>query len=93
MSESNETPTIDPEKEPEYVGAYSARVAPDCQNHDGETKDDVEQCGEWSTHTVVMFDGSELYQLAMCDECGEPQDVDYHEREWSGELLPPEVEA
>jgi len=39
---SREIPTIEPEKEPEYVGAHSALAAEECQNWVGETTDDVD---------------------------------------------------
>jgi NAD-dependent SIR2 family protein deacetylase len=81
-----ETPTIEPEKEPEYVGAHSALAAEQCQNWIGETTDEVEQCEREATHTVVMFHGK-LSEIAMCDRCGEPEDVDDYEREWTGEVL------
>jgi hypothetical protein len=86
MSETeSKIPTIDPEIEPEYVGAHSALHNERCQNWCGETVDDVEQCGDDATHTVVMYNGS-LHEIAMCDDCGEPQDVDSHERKWTGEV-------
>lgn len=90
--EDNTIPTIDPEKEPEYVGAHSAISNSECQNYYGETRDDVQQCGEPATHTVVMFDGNKLAQVAMCDSCGEPEDT-ADDREWSGEALSPETEV
>lgn len=77
-------PEIDPRKEPEYVGAHSEITNPTCQNWVGETRDDVEQCGAEATHTVVMKSGGGLSEIAMCDDCGEPDDLDGHEREWSG---------
>lgn len=85
MSE-REIETIDPEIEPEYVGAHSALSSSLCQNWMGDTPSEMEQCEVPATHTVVMFDGKGLCEIAMCDECGEPQDVDFHEREWSGEV-------
>lgn len=86
---TKETKTIAPEREPEYVGAHSARVNPDCQGWHQNDEGEMEQCGECSTHTVVMFSGDRLHQIAMCDDCGEPEDVDNHEREWTGDLLDP----
>lgn len=77
--------TIDPDVEPEYVGAYSALAAERCQNWKGEQPDGVEQCNGRATHTVVMYTGK-LHKIAMCESCGEPDDVDHHEREWTGEL-------
>lgn len=84
--EAQQIPTIDPEKEPEYVGAHSAITHTECQNWQGETRDDVTKCGDKPTHTVVMFDGKKLMQIAMCDDCGEPEDV-VDDREWSGDVV------
>jgi len=81
-----EIPTIDPEKEPEYVGVHSAIVNETCQNYIGETVDDIEPCAEPATHTVVMADASGATEIAMCDDCGEPEDVDGG-RVWSGEVV------
>jgi hypothetical protein len=82
--------TISPEKEPEYVGAHSALADERCQNWQ-DAAPDVErfsptQCDRDATHTVVMADENGIREVAMCDECGEPEDVDYHEREWTGEV-------
>lgn len=82
--ERDTIPTIAPEKEPEYVGAHSG--LPDdqevCGNWTGSTPSEMAACVAEATHTVVMYDGS-LVEIAMCDDCGEPQDVDDHDREWS----------
>lgn len=82
----NTIPMPDPEKEPEYVGVHSAITHPTCQYTTGETREDVEACGEDATHTVVMFEGKKLRQVAMCDDCGEPEDA-ADDREWSGDVI------
>lgn len=78
--------TIEPEKEPEYVGAHSSIIGAKCQHWLGETRADIEQCGDEPTHTIVMWTGTKLAQMASCDDCGEPEDVDDQEREWTGEV-------
>lgn len=81
-------PTIDPQKEPEYVGAFSGLSAEWCQNYIGETRDEIEKCGNEATHTVVMASGSGAHEIAMCDECGEPEDAEVRtEREWTGRVI------
>jgi len=85
---ATDIPTIDPEKEPEYVGAFSAKAAEHCQNYLGETRDEIEQCGREATHTVVMASKTGTHEIAMCDECGEPDDAEVRtERKWTGELI------
>lgn len=87
--DKTEIETVAPELEPEYVGAHSSLVNETCQNFIGEYQEDVEACGNEATHTVVMWSGS-MHQIAMCDDCGEPEDVLLHEndeREWTGELV------
>lgn len=74
--------TIEPEKEPEYVGAHSGLDADQCENWVGEFEETIDQCGGDATHTVVMYSGK-LHEIAMCDDCGEPDDVADWEREWS----------
>jgi hypothetical protein len=91
MSETEPTdddriPTIAREKEPEHVGVHSAIVSETCQNYYGERQSDVQQCGEPATHTVVMWSGSRLAQVAMCDQCGDPESAP-DDREWSGEVV------
>lgn len=78
MSEhiTNEIPEVEPEHEPEYVGAHSGRARDYCSNWVGDSPREVTRCDEESTHTVVMRSpNGELSEIAMCDECGEPQDV------------------
>ncbi len=77
-------PTVDPEVEPEYVGAHSGLSDGQdvCKYWDGETREDIDQCGNPATHTIVMYDGS-LHEIAMCDSCGEPDDIDDLPREWT----------
>lgn len=83
----NEIPTIDPEIEPEYVGAYSGLADERCCNWFGETTHTLGECGQEATHSVVMASGSKLSVIAMCDDCGEPNDVRATDREWSGEVV------
>lgn len=83
-SEPERIPTIDPEVEPEYVGAHSGRVNVQCQEYHGETRDEIERCGNFSTHTIVMESESGVHEIAVCDDCGEPEDVDADDRVWSG---------
>ena len=87
---SQKLETIDPEIEPEYVGAHSARVSPQCQDiHDANGRGEPfepEQCENWSTHTIVMKDEGGLHEPAMCDNCGEPDDVNPYEQKWAGEI-------
>ena len=83
---SAERENIAPEVEPEYVGAHSALTDERCQHHPNVGGRDPSRCDRIATHTVVMADGSGIHEVAMCDECGEPDDVDSHERRWSGEL-------
>ena len=68
--------TVEPEHEPEYVGAYSEPKNEECQNWVGEYVEDVEQCEDTATHTIVMRspDGK-MHEIATCDDCGEPEDV------------------
>lgn len=75
-------PTIDPEKEPEYVGAHSAVNKEQCTHYVGEFREDITRCENAATHTIVMYDGS-LHEMASCDECGQPEDVTVTGREWS----------
>lgn len=84
-----EPPTADPEAEPEYVGAHSAVVADECQEwKDAEPESErfvPTKCGAEPTHTIVMKDASGLTELAMCDDCGEPEDVAATDRQWSAD--------
>lgn len=68
------------EAEPEYVGAHSNPVEDECVQWSGNPP---EPCGRQATHTVVMYDG-ELHEVASCDKCGEPGDVEDFDRRWSG---------
>ena len=87
VSNEQEIQTIDPEKEPEYVGVHSALVAAECQHWVGETTEEIGCCEDEATHTVVMWTGTRLVQIASCDDCGEPDDLDAHDREWTGEVV------
>lgn len=89
MSQSqSDIPTVAPEQEPEYVGAFSALAAEWCQNYIGESREEVQKCGNEATHTVVMASGSGAHTIAMCDECGEPEDAEVQtERKWTGEVI------
>lgn len=79
MTQKTEILTVEPEYEPEYVGAHSEPTGDECCNWQGEYQEDVEQCGDDATHTVVMRSpNGTLSEIPMCDECGEPQDVDAH---------------
>lgn len=79
--------TVDPEIEPEYVGAHSGVTNDECQEwEDAEPEADrfvPTQCGDEATHTVVMKSENGLHEIAMCDGCGEPDDVTATDREWS----------
>lgn len=79
---------IPPEKEPEYVGAHSAltdeRCANICAANGPDGAFEPERCENAATHTVVMADGNGVHEIAMCDGCGERDDVDGEGREWSG---------
>lgn len=83
-SQSNRD-VVDPETEPEFVGAYSRTRHDSCRAF-VETDDGHERCGDDATHTIVLYDGSKLAQLAACDEHGDPRDVEAYDREWSTEL-------
>lgn len=77
-------PPYDPEIYPEYVGSHSALSAETCECYPEIVPNVRERCGADATHTVVMFSGDGVSEVAMCDECGEPDDVDDAPREWSG---------
>ncbi len=65
--------------EPEYVGAFSEPVADRCFERKGDFVEELEQCSNDATHTVVMRSPSGvLHEVAMCDECGEPEDAAKH---------------
>jgi len=86
----SELSTLPPEKEPEYVGAHSDADAAECRNwlephEDGD-------CGRPATHTVVMYHGG-LSEIAMCDGCGEPEDVESWDRVWSADRDDPHPHA
>lgn len=85
---TSEIQEIDPEHEPEYVGAHSALVSERCSQWVGDTHQEIEKCGSPATHTIIMFSGTKIAQIASCDTHGEPQDVSRGERVWSGELVP-----
>lgn len=88
---SQKLETIDPEREPEYVGAHSALTDEQCQNYlDGNADAPDEpfaptRCANDATHTIVLADGDGLHEQSLCGDCGEPDDVERHERPWSGE--------
>ena len=75
-------PTIEPEKEPELVGVHSGLDNDRCQTWYGETTDEISQCEDDATHTIVYYDG-DLHEQAVCDEHGPPDDLPRTEREWS----------
>jgi hypothetical protein len=83
---SSERKTIAPEVEPEYVGAHSALTDGRCQNYLNVENSSPKRCDRDATHTIVMADGSSIHEIAMCDECGEPDDIGSHDRKWSGEV-------
>jgi hypothetical protein len=89
---SQKLETIDPEHEPEYVGAHSALVDEQCQNYFDANADKPdepfvpERCEGDTTHTVVLADSDGLHEQSLCDDCGEPDDTEHLERSWSGEL-------
>jgi len=74
--------TVPPEKEPEYVGAHSGVDGAECRNWLEPHADG--QCGEPATHSVVMYHG-DLSEIPMCDDCGEPEDVEAWDRVWSAD--------
>lgn len=74
--------TVDPEVEPEYVGYHSDVHADQCENYAGEYVEDIERCENEATHTCVVYDGNSLHEIAMCDECGDPEEVP-DDRRWS----------
>jgi len=91
MTETTPIQTAPLETEPEYVGVHSALASETCSNvydDDPENTGPDEfvpaMCDNDATHTVVMFDG-DFHEVAMCDDCGEPEDVDRYDREWAGE--------
>ena len=83
---SDERETIAAEMEPEYVGTHSALTDERCQHYPNIEESPPRRCNRDATHTVVMVDRNDIHEVAMCDECGEPDDVDAHDREWSGEV-------
>lgn len=78
-SEKRRIPEVDPEHEPEYVGAYGTTSEDRCQQWHGEYIGEVEQCDREATHTLVIRNPAtgSLKEIASCDECGEPEDVDW----------------
>ena len=76
MPEQTPIPDAAPEHEPEYVGAYSEPTVEYCCNYVGEYIEDVERCPNDASHTVVMRTPTDdLQEIAMCDDCGEPEDA------------------
>jgi hypothetical protein len=73
--------------EPEYVGVHSALAAERCEMPVGDSPDDVEWCADVATHTMVLFATGELQEIAVCDSCGEPDELPDRDREWTGELV------
>ena len=82
---------IDPHIEPETVGVHSSLVSETCQEWVGEHEEDLEQCNEPATHTMIVWDGKKLISLGRCDEHGLPDEVlpapFDQQREWTGELI------
>lgn len=69
---------------PEYVGAVSAIERESCSKWDDDLSD---RCRAKATHSVIIYDGRSFESIAVCDECGRPEDVDHElDREWSGEI-------
>jgi len=83
---ADDAKTIPPVEEPEYVGAHSALLNERCQHYPNIEGSSLGRCAQDATHTVVTVDGNDIHEVAMCDECGEPDDVDAHDREWSGDV-------
>lgn len=84
---AGELKTIPIEIEPETVGAHSGLSNETCQEWE-DAEPDAErfvptQCGNDATHTLVVKTANGLSEVAMCDECGIPDDVDASDREWS----------
>lgn len=83
-SEDTEIPLVTPVIEPEFVGAHSAVAEEQCAHYRVvEEGAQPQRCANDASHTVVMFDGEKLHELASCDECGDLDDVADFEREWS----------
>lgn len=78
---------IDPKIEPEYVGVHSALTAEHCEMPVGEAPDDVEWCADEATHTKVYYAAGELKEFAVCDRCGEPDELPGYDREWAGDVI------
>lgn len=81
--------TFDPDVEPEYVGAHSGISADECQ-HWFDAEPDSERfvptkCGNDPTHTIIVFDGTKVAEIASCDEHGEPDDLPNTDRIWTGQ--------
>lgn len=69
-------PTVEPEREPEYVGAYSEPCDDQCADMNGNFVEDLIRCANDATHTVVMKEpNGGLAEIPMCEDCGEPQDA------------------
>ena len=78
MSTNGKTPIepIEPELEPEYVGAYRYPLREGCAGVSGDYVEDLEYCDAEATHTIVMRSvNGHLNEIAMCDDCGEPEDA------------------
>ncbi|WP_254810665.1 hypothetical protein [Natronosalvus amylolyticus] len=76
------------EQEPEFVGVHSGLVNDICQIWDGDSPEDIEQCGDPATHTAIEYTGR-LHQLAVCDDHGNPDALPESDREWTGESPQP----
>jgi len=70
----------------EYVGALSFIGNEQCGEFPERDDGEIKQCGDDATHSVVLFDGNSLITVSRCNEHGEPDDVDVHDREWSGKV-------
>jgi hypothetical protein len=74
---NTERETVGPEHEPEYVGAHSEPVVDYCCHYIGDAREDVERCGDDATHSIVeRTPKGNLVEIAMCDDCGNPDHVD-----------------
>lgn len=78
--------TADDPELPEYVGALSFIGNEQCGEVPERDDREIKQCDADATHSVVLFDGDALITVSRCNEHGEPEDVDVHDREWSGKV-------
>lgn len=61
------------ESDIEIVGAYSQHSVDRCENWLGQTPGS--RCQQEATHTLVLAGPGGMTNLAMCDDCGRPDDA------------------